>query len=98
MTASPKPAAGEEQLRMLLDNIPARVALLDRERRHCYVNQEYMQFVGRPMEAILGRTVAEITGTAPFAEWRGLATRALAGEAVHWEGWVPRHDTGEPRF
>jgi PAS domain S-box-containing protein len=98
MTTSPKLAAGEEQLRMLLDNVPARVALLDRERRHCYVNQEYMQFVGRPMEAILGRTVAEITGTEPFAEWRGLGARALAGEAVRWEGWVPRHDTGDPRF
>src|SRR4051794_3708288 len=98
MTVVTMLAAGEAQLRMLLDNVPARVALLDRQRRHCYVNQEYIQFVGRPMEAILGRTVAEITGREPYSVLRGLSDRALAGEPVRWEGWMPRHDTGDPRF
>jgi PAS domain S-box-containing protein len=88
----------DAQLRMLLDNIPARVALLDRERRHRYVNQEYVQFAGRPMESILGRTVAEITGAETFAALRGLSDKALAGETVQWEGWMLRHDDGEPRF
>ncbi|MEA2789390.1 MAG: hypothetical protein QOG73_1796 [Acetobacteraceae bacterium] len=88
----------DAQLRVLLDNIPARVALLDRERRHRYVNQEYMQFAGRPMEAILGRTVAEITGAETYAALRGLSDKALSGEAVQWKGWMLRHDDGEPLF
>ena len=83
---------------MLLDNVPARVALLDRDRRHCYVNQEYAQYLGHPVEAILGRTAAEVTGAGPLPELRGLGARALAGEAVRWEGWMPRHDDGEPSF
>ena len=29
------------QLRAVLDSIPARIALIDRARRHRYVNQEY---------------------------------------------------------
>ena len=33
-----------DELRMLLDSVPARVALLDRNRRHWYVNQDYAQF------------------------------------------------------
>jgi two-component system NtrC family sensor kinase len=94
----PELAAGEAQLRILLDNIPARVALLDRERRHRYVNQEYIQFAGRPLEEILGRTVAEITGAESFAGLKGLSDRALAGETARWEGWMPHHDTGESRF
>jgi len=59
--------AGEAQLRVLLDNIPARVALLDRQRRHCYVNQEYAAYVGLPPEQILGRTVIEFLGMRPYA-------------------------------
>jgi two-component system NtrC family sensor kinase len=93
----PDLVTGEAQLRVLLDNIPARVALLDREGRHCYINQEYIQFTGRPREMILGRSVTEIIGKA-FEGFRGLRDRALAGEAVRWEGWMPHHDTGEPRF
>ena len=98
MTVSAEMFGTGAQLRMLLDHIPARVALLDKERRHCYVNQEYMQYAGRPIEAILGRTVAEITGRSPYAALRGFSEKALAGEAAQWEGWMPRHDTNEPRF
>jgi PAS domain S-box-containing protein len=98
MTAVADLIASEAPLRMLLDNIPARVALLDRDQRHRYVNQEYIQFVGRPLEAILGRTLIEITGAEPYPPLRGLGERALAGEAARWEGWMPRFDTGEPRF
>src|SRR5689334_6637139 len=90
--------AGEAQLRVLLDNIPARVALLDRQRRHCYVNQEYAAYVGLPPEQILGRTVIEFLGMRPYAALHGFGERALAGEASNWEGWVPHHGTGEPRF
>lgn len=89
----PNITAGEAQLRMLIDNIPARVALMDRERRHCYVNQEYIQFVGRPVEAILGRTVGEITAAEPFAGFLDLGEKALTGETA-WEGWMPHTTLG----
>lgn len=97
-TAEALLTAGEAQLRVLLDNIPARVALLDRQRRHCYVNQEYMQYVSRPMEEILGRTVNEMVGSRPYAGLAHLGDQALAGQPGSWEGWVPHHDTGEPHF
>ena len=90
--------AGEAELRMLLDSVPARVALLDRNRRHWYVNQDYARFVGRPMEEILGRTVQDIVGTGPYAELQPLGAKALAGEVVHWQGWMPHHQTKEPLF
>jgi two-component system NtrC family sensor kinase len=83
---------------MLLDNVPARVSQLDRNRRHWYVNQEYARFVGYPVEAILGRTVEEIVGRGPYGEFRSLGARALAGETVSWEGWMPHHRTKEPLF
>jgi two-component system NtrC family sensor kinase len=63
--------------------------LLDREQRHCYVNAEYAELVGRPVDEILGRTAAELLGTAAYDSLRPHAERALAGETVHWEGWLP---------
>src|SRR5215218_10086918 len=51
---------GEAQFRAILDAIPARVALLDRERRHCYANREYAAFVDRRPEELLGHTVPEL--------------------------------------
>jgi PAS domain S-box-containing protein len=87
---------GEAQFRAILDGIPARVALLDRERRHWYVNREYAEFAGHPPADILGRTVAEIIGPEAFESLRFYyeqlnlyGERALAGEAGRWEGWLP---------
>jgi two-component system NtrC family sensor kinase len=65
--------------------------------RHCYVNR-YARFVGRPAEEILGHTVADLVGAGPYAALLPLGDRALAGEAVRWEGWMPHHESGEPRF
>ena len=73
----------------VLDGIPARVALLDRERRHRYVNLEYATFIGQPASAILGKTVAEIIGAAAYEAIKPHGDRALVGETVHWEGWLP---------
>jgi two-component system NtrC family sensor kinase len=83
---------------MVLDSFPARVALFDRDRRHWYVNREYARFVGRPAEEILGRTARDIIGREAYAELRPLGARALAGEVLQWQGWIPHHETNEPMF
>ena len=86
---------GEVQLRAILDTIPARVAFIDRQRRHRYVNHEYMMLVGRPESEILGRTVAEVLGDEVFEQLRTFGERALAGETVRWEGWLNYPLVGE---
>jgi PAS domain S-box-containing protein len=82
-------ALTDSRLRQLLDAIPARVSLLDREQRHCYVNKEYAELAGRLVDDILGRSAAEVLGAAAFESLRPDAERALAGETVRWEGWLP---------
>lgn len=72
--------------------------MLDRKRRHCYVNREYAEFLGLPPEVVLGRTVAEVIGEGASARLWPLGEKALASEAMHWEGWVPYRGHGEPRF
>jgi len=87
--------AGEAQLRAILDTIPARVAFIDRERRHRYANPEYAALVGKPVGEIIGATVAETMGLATFERLRDLGERALAGETARWEGWVNYPRAGE---
>jgi two-component system NtrC family sensor kinase len=78
-----------DRLRILLDAMPARVSLLDRQHVHCYANSEYAEFVERSAEEIVGRTAAEILGEAAFASLRPDAEGALAGKTVRWDGWLP---------
>ena len=86
------------QLGAILDVIPARVALLDRDRRHRYVNHEYARFTGLPREALLGRTVAEVIGAAAYEAVQEHGERAMAGETVQWAGWLPYADGADRRF
>jgi PAS domain S-box-containing protein len=76
------------QLRAVLDSIPTRIALLDRDRRYRYVNREYADFAGQPEADILGRTVPEVLAEEAFADFLPQGERALAGEIVPWEGWL----------
>lgn len=92
----------QAHLRAMLDTIPARIALVDREGRHCYVNEAYWTHLGVAPEAVLGRTIREIVGEQTYADMRpdpihrALFEQALAGEVAQWEGWLA-HFEG-PRY
>jgi PAS domain S-box-containing protein len=79
---------GWAQVRRLLDSLPVRVALLNREHRVLYVNPEWTTSFGKPENAVLGATVVELRDEKMFAAFRPRAERALAGEATEWNGWV----------
>ena len=87
--ARPLLTLSDARLRLLLEALPVRISLLDRNQRHCYVNNEYVELAGRPIDEILGRTVAEVLGTAAYDSLKAHSARALAGETVRWEGWLP---------
>ncbi len=88
----------EGDLRAMLDTIPARVALVDRQGRHCYVNAAYWTYLQQPPEYLLGRTIREIVGEAVYAAMRPdpihrtLFERALEGEVGVWEGWLGHYE------
>lgn len=85
-------------LAAILDGIPARVALMDRDRRYRYVNEACAAFFGLSRQAILGRAAAEVIGAAAFEAVQEQGGRALAGETLRWEGWLSYGPGREPRF
>ena len=84
----------ETGLRALLDTIPARLAVVDRDGQHRYANAAYCTYLRQPHEAILGRTIRAIVGDDAYARMRpdpihrALFEQALAGQTAVWEGWL----------
>ena len=80
------------QVRQLLDSVPIRVALRDRDHRYLYTNLAYAKIHHLPENAMLGRTFAEVLGEAldkeSYARIYSQCERALAGETVVWDGWI----------
>ena len=82
MSSLPQPDSG--LVRAILDSIPARVAVLDRELRYIYGNRSLLQFLGVSKTGIIGRNVVDVLGERPSRKLnpmsRGLlAARRLAG-------------------
>lgn len=87
--------ASERNLNQILDALPGRIAWIGRDRRHLYVNRQYCEFLGRPVEQVLGRTVEELIGGESWQRLKPFGEAALRGEATHWEGWMTYPDRGE---
>ena len=79
---------GWARIRKVFDSMPIRIALLDLNHRHCYVNSEWSNFFGIPADAALGRTIAEVLGEETFERVRLHDERALTGETTEWGDWV----------
>ena len=83
----------EKHLRLLTDNLPARISYVDARLHYQFVNHAYEKVFGRPREKIIGRHVQDIVGSENYAKIKTFAHRALAGRQTHFEMAV-RNDAG----
>ncbi|MCG5241987.1 putative bifunctional diguanylate cyclase/phosphodiesterase [Azospirillum doebereinerae] len=94
-TASGAPAL--DTLRQILDAMPVKVGLFDRDRRHIYANRAYLEMMGATLERALGCTIGDLLGPEVQRSTMGLAKRAMNGETVSSEGWLTQAD-GQQRY
>jgi len=94
-TASGAPAL--DTLRQILDAMPVKVGLLDRERRHIYANRAYLEMMGVTLDRAVGATIGDLLGPEIQRGTLSLAKRALKGEIVSSEGWMTQAD-GQQRY
>jgi len=92
---APAPVLDERLSSLLLENITARLSVVDRDHRYLYANREALEFLGRSAEQVVGRHLSEVVGEAAYAGYRLLAERVFAGEALRLEGWVSYPGHGE---
>ncbi|MCW7536947.1 diguanylate cyclase [Aquabacterium sp. A7-Y] len=74
-----------ETLRAVADNIPALVALIDRQLHYRYTNAAYREWFGVEPDALIGTAVADHLGEAVVTALRPLVNKVLQGRRVSFE-------------
>jgi PAS domain S-box-containing protein len=77
--------ASEAELRLIMDNVPARVAYIDREYRYRFLNRHNEEWLSENRKALTGRPVAEVLGEARARQLQPQLARVLAGETISTE-------------
>ncbi|MBC7832977.1 MAG: PAS domain S-box protein, partial [Hyphomicrobium sp.] len=75
-------------MKLLLENIATRVAVVGRDRRYTYANRETLRFMGLPSEQVIGRHMSEVLDSGVYNNLIPLFERAFAGESLHRRGWA----------
>ena len=82
--------ASEGELRLIMDNVPARVSYIDRDYRYRFLNGHNEQWLGASRDAMTGRAISEVAGAARFETLKPLLDRVLEGEVVSTEMRLPQ--------
>ena len=89
--------ASESELRLIMDNVPARVAYIDRDYRYRFLNRHNEEWLGLGRNELTGRQVAEVVGEERFRQMQPLLERVLDGEIVSVEQMLAQ-PSGEERW
>lgn len=81
--------ANAQRLRLITDALPVLIGYLDLEERYQFTNEAYRTWFDRDPQAMLGRPVREVIGAAAYAGVQQYIDRALAGEQVDFESFMP---------
>lgn len=84
----PAPVLDVRLSSVLLENMTAKLSVVDREHRYVYANREALEFLGQTADEVIGAHLSKVVGDAAYAGYRLLAERVFAGEALRLEGWV----------
>ncbi|MDD3825207.1 MAG: PAS domain S-box protein [Anaerolineae bacterium] len=84
----------EEQLRVITDSVPVLIAYVDREERYRFANKQYEAWFGQPPQEIVGKHLEDLLGSEAYPIVRPYMQRALEGDAVRFEQWVPYQGAG----
>ena len=77
--------AAEAQQRALLAAFPGHIACIDVSLRYTYVNARLAELLETTPQALVGRSVADVAGTAHAPRLMHRIARALDGEVQHFE-------------
>jgi PAS domain S-box-containing protein len=86
--------AGERQLRLITDALPALLSYIDRNMFYQFNNRAYEQWFGHPRAEIHGKQMEHVLGLAAYETIAPHIEKALAGQAVTYETIMPYRDGG----
>ncbi|MEO3433782.1 PAS domain-containing protein [Inquilinus sp. CAU 1745] len=86
----------EERLRLVADNMPALIGLLDREEKILFANQQFRDWLGLTGQELTGRPIAEILPPGGEAILRAPLQRVRSGRETTFQQ-TYRHPRGDDR-
>lgn len=90
-------ARSEGELRALANALPALVAYIDQDLIYRFANAEYENWVGLKPDEVIGRHVHDVLGVEVYEERKALLDRALAGETIVADSFLPHRDGTDHR-
>jgi diguanylate cyclase (GGDEF)-like protein/PAS domain S-box-containing protein len=87
----------ERQLRQVIDSIPTPMCFVDAGTHYRYVNDAFLDYIGRPASEIVGRSVREVLGDERWQLLAPIVERVKAGESLAVERLV-RFADGRARW
>ncbi|HET9652036.1 MAG TPA: PAS domain-containing protein, partial [Usitatibacter sp.] len=87
----------ERQLRQVIDSIPTPMCYVDASARYRYVNDAFLDYIGKRPDEIIGRSVREILGDERWSLLQPHLDRVRQGEALAVERLV-RFADGRARW
>jgi diguanylate cyclase (GGDEF)-like protein/PAS domain S-box-containing protein len=86
--------ASEAELRLIMDNVPARVSYIDRDYRYRFLNRHDEDWLAESRKELAGKRVVDVVGEERFAQVKPLFDRVLKGETVSTEQMMVQPDGG----
>ncbi len=77
--------ASENQLRLVIDSVPAMIAYFDLDRRYRFVNKRYAEFYGYSPEALIGKEGREVIGDQAYQNYIEYFDQVMAGSPAWYQ-------------
>ncbi len=87
--------SSEAELRLIMDNVPARVSYIDRDYRYRVINRHNEEWLGQSRKELTGRRMAEVVGNDRANQLGPLLDRVLTGETVSTDQSLVQPDGSE---
>ena len=84
--------ASEDELRLIMDNVPARVAYIDRDYRLRFLNRHNEEWLGASRRELAGRPASEVFGEERARQLQPYLQQVLAGHVVSTEALLAQPD------
>ncbi|WCT75312.1 type II toxin-antitoxin system ParD family antitoxin [Sphingomonas naphthae] len=88
-------AHSEAEFRTITNALPILISYIDRDHIYRFANDYYEDWVGIPVDRIVGAHVRDVVGEAVFAAREPLMAQALAGRKVVADATMPHRDGRE---
>ncbi|QYZ70705.1 PAS domain S-box protein [Neotabrizicola shimadae] len=87
-------AAQTAHLRAMVDGVPLRVVYLDAGLIYRDANREFLEFIGRSRDEVIGAHVRDVLGPEVEAQYQSIAPMIRRGQIGRFEGWIAYKDQG----